>query len=235
MPNVTTRPANAPRARHHARIVGVGDEHVAGARLLQDLGLGVGDRVRGCEEPEVRVADVGPHADVRLGDADQRPDFAGMIHAELDHRDLRPRPQLQERERQADVVVQIPLVPEHPVTRRQELRRDFLRRGLARAAGDRDDRRARPPADVAREVLQRARRVLHLDEHGAGRRSLPAAGGGRRLVDQRPDAPRAPARRRRTDGRRSARRGWRRRNRPAPTVRESIETRPIACRGVAAR
>ena len=63
MPNVTTRPANAPTRAHHARVVGVGHQHVVGARVLEDLRLGVGDRVGGREEPEVRVADVRPHAD----------------------------------------------------------------------------------------------------------------------------------------------------------------------------
>ena len=84
------------------------------------------------KKPEVRVADVGPDADLRLGDADERADLARMIHAELDDRDVRSRPQLEQRQRQADVVVQVALVPEHPVPRRQELRRDFLRRRLAR-------------------------------------------------------------------------------------------------------
>ena len=91
MPNVTTRPGNALGARHDPRVVGVGDEHVVGAGALEDLGLRVGDRVDRLEEPEMRVADVGPHAHVGLGDADQRADLARMIHAELDDRDLRPR------------------------------------------------------------------------------------------------------------------------------------------------
>ena len=142
----------APRSRGSSALA---TSTSSGARLLEDLRLGVGDRVGGREEPEVRVADVGPHADVRLRDADERADFAGMIHAELDDRHLRPRPQLEERERQADVVVQVPLVAKHPVPRRQKLRRDFLRRRLARAAGDRHDPRARSPPDVARHVLQR--------------------------------------------------------------------------------
>ena len=59
----------------HARVVGVGDEHVARARLLENLRLGVGDRVGRREEAEVRVADVGPDADVGLGDADERRGF----------------------------------------------------------------------------------------------------------------------------------------------------------------
>ena len=151
-------------ARRDPRIVRVGDEDVCRARLFEHLGLGVGDLVAGREEPEVRVADVRPDADVGLRDAHQRPDLAAMIHTELDHCHLRSRPQLEERERQADVVVQVPLVPEHAVPGREELRNDFLRRRLARAAGDGDHPRARSPPDVACQVLQAARRVVHFDD-----------------------------------------------------------------------
>ena len=128
--------------------------------VLEDLGLGVGDRIRRGEEPEVRVADVGPDADVRLRDADERPDLAGMIHAELDHCHLRSGPQLEQRERQADVVVQVPLVPEHPVASRQELRRDFLRRRLAGAAGDRDDPGCRTRRRTSRRDVLQSRAVV---------------------------------------------------------------------------
>ena len=124
------------------------------ARVLQDFTLGVGNRVGRGEEADVRVADVGPHADLRFGDVDERSDFSGMIHAELDHCHFGSRPQLEERERQADVVVQVSLVAKHPVPRRQKLRRDFLGRRLSCAAGDRHDLRSGSPPHVARDVLQ---------------------------------------------------------------------------------
>ena len=41
------------------------------------------------------IADVGPHADVGLRDADQRSNLSRMIHTQLDNCDLRPRPQLE--------------------------------------------------------------------------------------------------------------------------------------------
>ena len=100
----------ADGARRDARIIGVGHEHVAGAGLFKDFGLRVGNRIGRFEEPHVRVADVGPHAcsgsampiSVRISPR--------MIHAELDDSDLRPRPQLEERERKADMVVEVALV-----------------------------------------------------------------------------------------------------------------------------
>ena len=131
------------------------------------------------EEADVRVPDVGPHAHLRLGDADQRADFARVIHAQLDHRDVGPRAQLEQRERQADVVVQVAPVPKHRVLRRQELRRELLRRRLARAARDGDDLRARSPSHLARAVLQRPRRVRHLDQKRR-RPCLSCLGQGRR-------------------------------------------------------
>jgi hypothetical protein len=44
----------------------------------------------------VGVADVGPDADVRLGDGDERADFACVIHPQLDDRHVRHVPQIEE-------------------------------------------------------------------------------------------------------------------------------------------
>jgi hypothetical protein len=81
----------------------------------------------------------------------------------LDDRDLRPLAQLDERQRQPDVVVEVPAVADHPVPRRQELARHFLRRRLPGAAGDGDDFRARLSAHRVPEGLERRRRVVHFD------------------------------------------------------------------------
>ena len=98
---------------------------------------------------EMRLADVRPHPDVRLGDAYQRADLSGVIHPQLDDRDLRPLSQLDQRQRQTDVVVEVPLLRITRYARRQKLRRHFLRRGLPRAACDRHDLRAPTPAALA--------------------------------------------------------------------------------------
>ena len=135
-------------------------------------------------------------------------------------------PQLEQRQRQADVVVEIPLVPEHPVPRRQELRRHFLRRGLAGAAGDRHDacsRRAgarRAPRACSATVVS-----LRADQHRRVRRAT--AADARRRHACRPARPprRAPSASATNGGRRTARRESRRRSRPRASVRESIETR----------
>ena len=176
-PNVTVAPGKAAHPGHHARIVGRAHEHVAGPRALEDLGLGVGNRVHRREEAHVGVAHVGPHADVGLGNAHERADLPGVIHPQFHHRHVRPARQLQQRERQADVVVQVPLVLHHPEPRGQQGRNRFLGRGLARASRDRHHLRARRLPHRVRQVLQRRQRVGDADRlrrHARPRDARPA-------------------------------------------------------------
>ena len=42
-----------------------------------------------------------------------------MIHAQLDDRNVRPLAQVDEREREADVVVEVAPIANHPIPRRQ--------------------------------------------------------------------------------------------------------------------
>ncbi len=142
------------RARRDARVIGVGDEDHGRGGLFKNLRLGIGDVVDRSEKPQVRLAHVGPDAHVRRGHAHQPADFAGVIHAQLDDRNLRTPPQLDERQRQPDVIVEVPAVAYHPISRRQKLRRHFLRRGLAGAAGDGHDSRSRFAPDPVRQCLQ---------------------------------------------------------------------------------
>ena len=168
MPKVTTPAGERAGARAITRgSSALATSRSSGPRLLEDLRLGVGDRVGRREEPQVRVADVRPDAHVRLGDADQRADFPGVIHAELDHRHVRPATAA----RAARAAGRCDCsgspcseTPRYRADRNSAV--SFLRRRLARAAGDRHDPRARSPPHVARDVLQRPGRVRHLDEHG---------------------------------------------------------------------
>jgi hypothetical protein len=158
--------AAAKRAepRRDPRIVGVGDEQVRRSRGLEDFGLRVGDRVDRREEADVRVADVRPHAHVGLGDAHERADLSCVVHPQFDDGDLRPLPQLDEGQRQPDVVVQVSPVANHAVARAQQLAGHFLRRRLARAPRNRDDLRARLASNRAPQRLKRQGRVVDLDD-----------------------------------------------------------------------
>ena len=116
-------PGERRRARHHARVVSIGDEHGGRRGALEDLRLRVGNRFRRAEEPEMRVSDVRPHPHLGFGERHQPADLAGMVHPELHDRDVRPGAQFEQRERQPDVVVEIAGVPVHRVTRRRGTRR----------------------------------------------------------------------------------------------------------------
>jgi hypothetical protein len=163
MANVIVRPAN-PRPRHHARIVPVGDQQALWTGVLEDLRLGVGNRIDRCEVLEVRFTHVGPHAHVRLGNLDQRSDFPGRAHPQFHHGHVGRVHHLQQRERDPDVVVQVAPVPEGAESQRQERGRHFFRRRLPRRARDRNDAGARLAPHLVRDPLQAPRRIGHRDD-----------------------------------------------------------------------
>ena len=103
----------ASRAFHDPTIVGVAHEDMVGRGTLENFGFGVCDRIRRSEEADVGVAHICPYAQLWLGNGDKRADFARMIHAQFHHRDVRLLSKLQQRQRQADVIVQVPLVLHH--------------------------------------------------------------------------------------------------------------------------
>jgi hypothetical protein len=158
------------RARHDSPVVCVTNEHVVRLCSFENLGLRIGNRIRRREEADMRIADVGPDADVGIGNRDQRADLPCVIHPEFHDRDIRLVAQLQQRQRQADVIVQIPLVLHDAVRRGQKVRNRVLRRGLARAARNRDHLcRCRFPHRV-RQVLQRPCCVVGGNHHGVRRK-----------------------------------------------------------------
>ena len=101
------------RVAHHEIIVCVGDEQRVVIRALQNFGLGFGNGVDGPEELQMRRADVGPDAHLWLGDLHESADLAGMVHPQFEHPDVRLRPQLQQRQRKPNVIVQIAPVAKH--------------------------------------------------------------------------------------------------------------------------
>ena len=160
----------AAGVRHHQRVVGVADQQRAGARLLENLGLGLGDGGARPEEPEVSVADIGPHPHVGLGDVDQHADLAGVVHAQFHHRHVGCGPQFDQRDGQSEMVVEVAAVLHHAITRAEDRRDRVLGGGLAGAAGDRHDPRPRRLPHRAGQVLQRAQRIGDFDDDGVARR-----------------------------------------------------------------
>ncbi len=91
---------------------------------------------------------------------DQRLDFAGVIHADLEDRKAHRRRASRQRQRHAPVIVERrgrgmgrPLRAQHAPQR-------FLGRGLADRAGDRDHLRVKPRARGAREIDQTGQHVV---------------------------------------------------------------------------
>ena len=76
--------------------------------------------------------DIGDDRHVGRGDPGQRPDLAGRAHAHLEDGGVVAGPKPQEREGQAEVVVEVPLAFQDVVARREEGGGEVLGRGLAR-------------------------------------------------------------------------------------------------------
>ena len=123
-------------------------------------------------------------------------DFAAMVRAHLDDRVAMLRAEIEQRQRDADVVVEIPLRDQagsHPAQDRAD---HFLGRRLPVAAGHGDHRAPKPPAMFAGARGQRPQRVGHDDL-----RQVDWAARARPADRRRP----GPPRRSRTHGRRSVR------------------------------
>ena len=74
------------------RIVAVEHHRAAGLDALEDFRLGVGDRLDAGKEFQMHRLDRGDDGDLRPHHPDQRLDFAGVIHADLEDREPRRRP-----------------------------------------------------------------------------------------------------------------------------------------------
>jgi hypothetical protein len=144
----------------------------AGRQGFKQLALGAGDvRHRG------KMAGVGALGVVdghRIGarQAGQIADFAGMVHAHLDHGKTVCRAQAQQGQRHADVVVQIAGGGQHGVFAgfgHQDGAQHFLDAGLAAAAGDAGHTPGKAHrAPMRRQPAQGRQGVVHPDQAGAG-------------------------------------------------------------------
>ena len=100
---------------------------------------------------------------------DQRLDFAGMVHADLEDGKTRRRRASRQRQRHAPVIVEgcgrgvsLALRAEHAAQR-------LLGRGLADRTGDRDHLRMQPGARGTGEIDERGQHVVHQQERRVGR------------------------------------------------------------------
>ncbi len=183
--------------RHRVQVVApvgleqrlTGGQHRGRARpqIGDQLRLGGGDRLQRAEQLEVDRPDVDDDADVGLGDRRQLGDLADAAHRHLEHEHLAAGRRGEDRQRQADLRVEVLLGRGDRATLGDHRREQVLRRGLAGRAGDRDDLGAERTAPRAREGLQPGERILAREQH-ARLLAHAAAGGVLRRHEHAPGA-----------------------------------------------
>ena len=112
---------------------------------------------------DVGVAHVGDNGDIRPYHLAQIPYLPKVVHARLDHRRLVLRHEPQQRQRRADVVVEVPLRPQRLVFLRQHCGDHLLGGSLAHGAGHLYHRQPELPPVPGGQCLQRQPRVGHLN------------------------------------------------------------------------
>ena len=161
----------APVAREF--VVGVDHRDAAGTQRIEHRGVlarDLGDVLHEFLVLALRVVD---ERDGRARDRGEAGGLARMVHAQLDHRRAVGLAQIEQRQRQADVVVEIALGREHlrvAEVRAQDRRDHLLHRGLAVGAGDRDRAECRSDAPVRRQAAQ-ARAACRRRRAAAGARA----------------------------------------------------------------
>ena len=157
---VADRPRRRPGAHpSDDRIVRVQDGHAVGRERLEQLALGLLDRLERADARQVDGLDRGHHADPRPRDPGEVGDLAADVHPHLEDGRLVLRPQAQDRQRQPDLVVLVALVAQRPEAPAEDGRDGLLGRGLGDAPGDADHERVEPAAPAGREGAQRRERV----------------------------------------------------------------------------
>ncbi len=165
--------AGAPLQPGELRIIAV--EHHRAARLdaRKDFRLGIGNRLDAVKKFQMHRLDGGDDGHLRPHHFDQRLDFVGMVHADLEDRKTRRRRASGQRQRHAPVIIEgcgrgvgLALVAEHAAQR-------LLGRGLADRAGDRDHLRMQPRARGAGEIDETGEHVLDHQKRRVGRELFP--------------------------------------------------------------
>ena len=132
---------------------------------LINFGFGAGN-VRHAVEPaaDVRAHGVVHQRGIGRGNAGQRRQLAEMVHAHFNHGITVVFAQIQQSERQADVVVEIARRGQHRIRAEfgtQHLRQHFLHGRFAAGTGDPEHERVYGLAPRCRQLLQGVQRVGH--------------------------------------------------------------------------
>jgi hypothetical protein len=147
-----------------------GGHHAGSARqqVSNELGLGRRHTLDRAQQFEVHRPDVHDHAHVGCRDRRQLGDLALPSHGHLQYQRLGAARRLQDRERDADLVVEVLAAGPGSQARPEQRREDVLGRGLARRARDAGDLAAELAPPGAGEPLERLERVGRGNHRGVG-------------------------------------------------------------------
>ena len=114
------------------------DRDAAGRQRGNELALRANDAVERLDELEVNRPDIGDDTDLGPSDLAELGDLAKSPHRELENADLAVGLQTAQRQRDADLVVEAPLVGDRTRRRCAKSGEQVLGRGLAHRARDPD-------------------------------------------------------------------------------------------------
>ena len=150
-------------------VVGVEDHGAARIQRFHEHAFLQRDRLARAHEFDVGKADVRDDRHVRHGERGERRDLARMVHADLEDTDLVAAARAQHRERESDVVVEIPLGLRDLEVSTEHARGEILRARLAVRSCERHDLQGEAAAIRGCELLKRTERVGD-DDHAEVRR-----------------------------------------------------------------
>ena len=164
------------------RVVGVDHGDTVSGQTLENLSLGASHRLHRAQTRQMGGLGIDDQRHIGPGDPGQIGDLARMVHAHLDHGVAMGSAQSEQRQRHADVVIQVALGREHLLDlaslRSQDRGNHFLHRGLAAAAGERHHGNGEAAAPVTGQLTQSKARILDNQQTGnrprPGRAALPA-------------------------------------------------------------
>jgi hypothetical protein len=155
-----------PRHRRHERVVRVEDRDAVRGQAAYDLGLRLGCGLAAAELAGVSRTDTEHGRDRRRGDLAQRLNVPAPARAHLQDQVLRLGGDLGDSDREADLVVERARRGHSRPGQGKDAAEQVLRGGLARRAGNTDDRAREPGGHLAGGVGHRGQDVR--DEHGGG-------------------------------------------------------------------
>ena len=163
------------RARHHRcgtmltqqrekTVVAIQNSGSISRQLLQQRGLLGGNRFERLKKLDMHLRQAGHHCQVRHQNIAQQRHLARMADARFNHPKQAVLLHGQKTQRQADFIIEVACRSGHLADGRQHVRRQFLGRCLAHAAGDPHHPRRHLLPIARRQPPQRRQRIGHAQE-----------------------------------------------------------------------